>query len=162
METESETEPKTATKTDEFQISDQDRITLNALQTKHCVKFSGYQVFQTSHYFSLIRQAYGDCKLCFVKFWSTRLMAQEVFTEYMWLTARNILHPKPRIRFPLIRMEIIDGETPGWEDQVASFCRSDTKETLIVLEGVVWNADLSNHYKRIWGILDALERRAYP
>jgi hypothetical protein len=162
METESETEPETATKTDEFQISDEDRVRLNTLQTKHCVKFSGYQIFQTSNYFSLIRQVHGHCKLCFVKFWSTRLMSQEVFTEYMWLSARNILYPKPHIRFPLIRMEIIDGETPGWEDQVASFCRSDPKETLIVLEGAVWNADLPKYYNRIWEVLDALERHAYP
>lgn len=140
-----------------FSLSDSERILLDDLMKQNNICFSGCQIFQHSrHRFGLLRSIYGDCKVCIVQFWSTRLLIDDVFTEYTSKIMKPIFHPDPnRIRPLLPRLEIIDGEKEGWEKKVVSFSKSDTKKTLVVMEDIVWYEAAKRHYNRIFQILEA-------
>lgn len=137
--------------------SESERILLDTFMEKNNICFSGCQIFQhTKHRFGFLRTIYGDCKVCFVQFWSTRLLVDDVYREYTSKITKPIFNPDPnRIRPFLPRLEIIDGEQDGWEKKVVAYSKSDSKKTLVVLEDIVWYQAAKRHYKRIFQILEA-------
>lgn len=140
-----------------YESTPEEREKLDRLMSKHNVKFSGYQVFQTKNPFNYIRYQYGDIKLCFVKFWSTSLMCDELSREYQSILLKPLFkHTEMKVIIP--KTEFIDGEKEGWEREVVKFVKSDNKETLIVMEGIVWYYDCKRHYQRINRILDTMEQ----
>ena len=131
---------------------------LNKKMDTHNVVFSGYQVFQTRNPFQFIRSVYGDIKLCVVKFWSTKLLVDEVHKEYTSLVLRPIVNPDPnRVRLIIPKTEFINGEEEGWEQKVVNYIKSDRKRTLVVLEGIHWPEECRIHYERIEKINKILE-----
>lgn len=130
---------------------------LDRLMTKHNVKFSGYQVLQTKNPFNYIRYQYGDIKLCFVKFWSTSLMCEELSREYQSILLRP-LFKNTGMKVIIPKTEFIDGEKEGWEKEVVKFVKSDNKETLIVMEEIIWYEACKRHYARINSVLDIMEQ----
>jgi hypothetical protein len=150
--------------TKKYEPTDEERRVLDSLMAKHNICFSGCQAFQhCKNSYGFLRRFYGDIKLCIVRFWSTRLLVQQAYTEYTGLFMRPIFDPDPnRIRVLLPRLECIDGEQEGWEKQVAKFVRSDGKKTLVVMEGIVWYEEAKLHYKRIFRILEVLDALRLP
>ncbi len=142
-----------------YEPTDEERRLLDLLMPKHNICFSGCQAFQhCTNPYGFLRRFYGDIKLCIVRFWSTRLLVEKAYTEYTSLFMKPIFNPDPnRIRHLLPRLECIDGEQEGWENEVAKFAKSDGKKTLVVMEGIVWYEEAKRHYERIFRILDLLE-----
>ena len=140
-----------------YESTPEEREKLDRLMSKHNVKFSGYQVFQTKNSFNYIRRVYGDSKLCIVKFWSTRPMCDELSREYQSILLRP-LFKSTGMKVIIPKTEFIDGEKDGWEKEVIKFAKSDKKPTLIVMEGIVWYEDCKKHYERINRILDIMEQ----
>jgi hypothetical protein len=121
------------------------------------VFFSGCQVFHIQHPFQYIRRAYGDVKVCVVKFWSTTLLVDEVYREYSSLILKPIVDPNPdRIRVIIPKMEIINGQEDNWENAVVRYIKSDSKKTLVVMEGVHWPEECRIHKERVDRIIKIL------
>jgi hypothetical protein len=139
-----------------YEPTSKEREKLDRLMSKHNVKFSGYQVFQTKNSFNYIRRIYGDIKLCIVKFLSTSLMCDELSREYQSILLKPLFQ-NTGMKVIIPKTEFVDGEKEGWERDVMKFAKSDSKLTLIVMEGIVWYEDCKKHYERINRILDIME-----
>ena len=130
---------------------------MNDLMLKYNIKFSGCQIFQQSNSFGVIRRHYGDIKVCVVRFWSTTLLFDKIYTEYYSTIMKPIFNPDPnRIRVLIPKTEFIDGLEEDWENKVAKFILENDGNKLIVMEGVCWPEEQKVHSDRINRILDKL------
>lgn len=140
-----------------------DREKLSQLQAQHRIAFSGCQIFQTTKPFQKIRRSYGDIKVAFVIFHSTRLLAKQIYAEYSSLSKQPFYKHNRNLCMPQVPLtEWIDGMQDGWEMQVVMFAHQDFRKTLIVMDGVHFEEELREHYDRIWKVLDAFERIRTP
>ena len=127
------------------------------LLSKYKVNFSGCQILQQSNPFGLIRQYYGDVKVCIVKFWSTTLLIDKIASEYYSLIMRPIFNPDPnKNRVFIPKTEFIDGMSVGWEKDVSNFIKSTNGPKLIIMEGIYSLEENEMHNKRIETILAKL------
>jgi hypothetical protein len=140
-------------------MSEEQRGYLQKALEDRNIKFSGCHIFQMANPLQNIRMIYGDVKVCFVRFPSTVLLFDQVYRDYCSIVAYLLATRNPFLYYaPLLRVYFVDGCLEGWEEYVAAYIQSDKKQTLIVLESVIFQEACQVHYDRIERILALLDR----